>query len=367
MSDIMINETYRPGVGFLAGIIEFFRGQSARDCTFLQTIGYKHAPMPLATRLEMAITRGKIEVAKEVGFGGEPNRGDGINYRREVYDFPLFKEYNVLTGKQLNIRPPYADAFFGSSKADIENYWMQEMLKSMYNKMLATREAMVSDLLLTGRLRYDKTPTMDLKRDTGLDITLTTKWTDAQGNFDALADLAKLASAIASKGSVRPKDVIMNTNTFAMMQRSKKFIEAAQYTYSGIRVEKSELDDRGADFVGTINAVGKMLNIWLYDKKYVNAAGQEVNFVPDNKVLMGDFTPGNRHLNWYFGATDLLTSYEAMAQQYGLPKTEAQSLIKYGEVVPGIMYNGLGVQVHLQSSMVCIPDDINNFGVMTVA
>lgn len=364
----LINQTYTPGVGFLAGIIEFFRGQSAKENTFLQTIGFKHAPMPLATRLEMAITRGKVQVAKEVGFGGEPNRGDGIHYRREVYDFPLFKEYNVLTGKHLHVRPPYADAFFGGSKADIENYWTQEILQELYDKMLTTREAMVSDLLLTGQLRYNKTPSMDLDRDPAVEITLSkNKWNDANGDFNPLADLAKLAAAIARIGSVRPKAAIMNSNTFALMNNSQVFQTQAQYTFSGVQLDKPEFDGRGADFAGRVNAYGRMIDIWLYDKSYINAQEKETPFIPDNKVIMGDIDPSGKRLNWYFGATDLLTVYENLAQQYGLNKRESSGLIRYGEVVPGIVYNDLGVQIHLQSSMVCIPDDINNFGVLTVA
>lgn len=131
---------------------------------------------------------------------------------------------------------------------------------------------------------YDYDPSGSYASKHYLKLTATTdKWTDAT-NAKPLDDLNKGRKALQKKGKIA-KIALMNSNTFELLAKTAQVKQAilAQNATANIYV-----DD---DMVKKIVEAKTKLKIAIYDKMYIDDAGAEKYFYPDNKVTLLPETP----------------------------------------------------------------------------
>lgn len=358
-----MREFYEPGEGFAAGINEALVGPQSKDCTFLQTIPQKTRP-EFATEIEFYSHKGQISVASESGYGSTATLIDNDRFQRTVYTYPLFKEAFRITGSDLLKRPGHMGPHDSLTPEEAQAYWTARRVSALYTRVQMAREAMMADMILNARLTFKKTTTVNLKRKAELSKTVATKWT-AGKSHDAIKDIAEMCLMVDQESGIRPKAILMDSTTYELMRASATFEAYANFTNTDIRSDIAPLIDRGAALGAMIVAGGYALDVWIYNKQYEDA-GKRSQFIPKGKVIIGDFTPNNQNISWYFGATDALVTHRDFVRNLGIDMDEAMADINDGEVIPTAYAGPDYLEVGLQSAFVCLPRDINMFGVLTV-
>lgn len=139
---------------------------------------------------------------------------------------------------------------------------------------------------------YDYDPTGEYAKDHYAKLEDTSMWSDTV-NSKPLTDLNNARKKLQKKGKIA-KYVLMNTNTFQYL------LENAQIRNSILAQNLTATIEVDDDTVISVVQKRTKLTIVLYDKMYMDEAGKEHYFYPDNKVTL---LPDGKLGSTWFGTT----------------------------------------------------------------
>ena len=222
----------------------------------------------------------------------------GVAVDREGYKTKEFEPANIEVKKILKVEElthkGFGEALYHQEKPEVRE---QKLLLKDYSdlddRITRRQELMGCELFETSKLEMnyniggDKTDTKELRFYDGDSnpnaYSIETKWN--QAGADIISDLFEMCTVLQENG-VNAVDVLFTPKVMKAARNNEKFIKLLDNkNYQLGFIAPNELGN-GARKLGEINADGFLLNVIMYNEKYMNEDGILVPYLTDGKVIV---------------------------------------------------------------------------------
>lgn len=173
--------------------------------------------------------------------------------------------------------------------------------KNLVERARVAREVMRMQALTSGVISFSnngQTLSMDYEMSNDNKVTPTNKWTDTE-NSTPIQDITNWKKQVLSKTGVTPTNIIMNSTTFSLLVANKSvrsaFLVSSDITFIGdSRVKNYIKSETGSDII-------------IYDKVYQSHENKNVQYIPDNIVILAPDVVGQTVMSPSPEEYDLMT------------------------------------------------------------
>ncbi|MBG9785622.1 major capsid protein [Shouchella lehensis] len=236
-------------------------------------------------------------------FDTKANVRDRIGFNKVQTEMPFFREAMHIGEKMRQ----ELNKLQGSAQASLYQPIINNIFDDVTTLVRGARvqpERMIMQLLSTGTIdiqanRQDYTYDYDMKEDHKETLTGGARW--SQADATPMQDIQKWQDDVENNTGVRPTRAVMTRKTFGYLLANKSIRSAIQpLGGENIFITEGELKQ----FIQTKLGV----SIAVYNKKFIDEAGQNKSFYEDDKVTL---IPEGNLGNTYYGTTpeesDLMT------------------------------------------------------------
>lgn len=262
-----------------------------------------------------------------------------VGFEKVSADMPFFKE-SMLIDETLRQELNKVLATGNQEYIDLVINRIFDDQKTLLDAARVAREQMRMQLLTTGQISiasngqaYD----YDYGIDESQKATVSTSWSDP--NADIIGDIRGWQDTIETSSGVRPTRAIVNRQTWGYMLKNVPIIKTIYALSDGTQyLSDARLRSYLSEELG--------IAITVYSKKFVDASGVPVSYVPDDTfVLIPDGNLGNT----WFGTTP------EESDLMGSNAVENVAIVDTGVAIT-TMKKADPVNVETKVTQICLPD-----------
>lgn len=208
-------------------------------------------------------------------------------FKTDSFVAPYLKPKSSIDPNQ-QFRRRAGEAIGGSlSPAQRRDLAVAQALEEHLEMILERENVMAAEVLRTGKLKVEGEGyglvELNFGRDAALTVTLAgdDRWT--AGGGDPVGDIEAWAALIQAKSGAVVTDVVMEPGAWGAMRQNEavqKLLDTRRGSTSA--AETGPLSAQKARFVGTLGS----FDIWVYQDRYVDDAGQDQLIMPAGTVIM---------------------------------------------------------------------------------
>lgn len=325
--------------------------------TFLRDTFFPVTKPFVTEEVLLDIKKGKRKMAPIVAprVGGVTIAREG--YRTEKFKAPRLAPQRPMTVDDVSMRMAGEDVFSQKTPQQRQQEMLAGDLLELGDMIDRREEWMAAQALFEGKVSLEgytgRTDANKIEQEINYDfenkITLsgTDLWTHADSDiYSDLEDARKLA---IKKSGIAPDIAILGDKAYKALRNNVKFKELMDLANMKIATIEPSLKNDAITYIGKVPGLG--IELYTYDDWYISDNGEELPFVPENKVLLAKKGFGM----FGYGAISQMdkegkvTTYEARM----VPK-------QWVDVENEIL------MIRMASSPVPMPGDINSWVVLEV-
>lgn len=260
-----------------------------------------------ARQVSVEVQRGTEKVAVDVLRGTNGNRNQISRSTERIVEPPLYDEFLDATSLDTY------DEFFGTSQGTPAAKTAAQFISSAASKLALIRnkidrayELQCSQALVDGIVQLKNGDNIDYKRKAAslVDLGAGSYWSTANASTaDPFADMKNAANFLRNTGKARGGtfNVIMGGNAYdAFLAMEKVRAEGDIRRFDLINIKGPERNAVGGELHGVFSAGAYNFRIWTYPEVYQDTGGTQVDYIPQNKVIV---LPEMTNFDLGFGAT----------------------------------------------------------------
>jgi len=260
------------------------------DTTFLQDLFVKERNFTDKEWIEIDQIFDGQTIATYVSRDGDSTKIGKDGYNSKLHFAPYINEEITFTSKDVNVKLAGLNRYESNAEQAIakrHTKWLQQL----QGRVTRREEQQVAEALRTGKVAVSGVD-VDYEVDFGMNenhiITLSgnDKWDSSSDDKTAL--LETWCALIVDKGAPPADTLVMGGTAAKLFKKDTGILSMLDNRrIMGNEINIKQITGQRASFIGTITGVGMNIDCYSYQGLYVDSAGANQRYVPDNRVLLG--------------------------------------------------------------------------------